>query len=52
MFWKPPSPKGVVVDPAKEAERLQDNAALGKSPDDGQTAIIQKKDESLFDKLF
>jgi hypothetical protein len=52
MFWKTPVTPAVVVDPAKEAERLHDNAALGKSPDDGQTAIIQKKEESLFDRLF
>ena len=52
MFWKTKSPKGTVVDPSKEAERLRDNAALGKSPDTGDTAIIQKKQQGFFENMF
>jgi hypothetical protein len=53
MFWKTPPRPGVVVDPAKEAQRLQENSALGTSPDVGDTPIIQKKSSGgLFDSLF
>lgn len=52
MFWKSPEPKGTVIDSSKEAERLRDNAALGKSPDAGDTPVIQKKNEGLFERLF
>ncbi len=47
-FWKPTPPPGVVVDPTKEARRLQTNAALGRPPTYGQTPIIQPGSASLF----
>ncbi|MGH7083807.1 MAG: DUF3035 domain-containing protein, partial [Acetobacteraceae bacterium] len=47
-FWKPTPPPGVVVDPTKEARRLQTNAALGRPPTYGQTPIIQPGGPSLF----
>ncbi len=52
MFWRPPKPgPGVAVDPAKEAERLRANAALGQSADQGTTPIIQEH-KSFWDRLF
>jgi hypothetical protein len=52
MFWRKPPPPGTVVDAKKESDRLRDNAALGKSPDDGDTPIIQKKNKGLLEDLF
>jgi len=52
MFWKTPQPAGVLVDPTKEQKRLQQNAALGQSPEVGQTPIIQRKPTSLFGNIF
>ena len=52
MFWKEPPPPGTVVDAQKEAQRLRDNAALGQQPDTGDTPIIQRKQQSFFDRLF
>ncbi|MDE2517120.1 MAG: DUF3035 domain-containing protein [Rhodospirillales bacterium] len=52
MFWRTPPQPGIVVDPQKEAQRLRENAALGKSPDSGVTPIIQPKRGSWFDNLF
>jgi hypothetical protein len=46
MFWKSAPPPGVVVDPGKEAQRLRENAALGHSPEAGDTPIIQRKSSS------
>jgi hypothetical protein len=52
MFWRTPAPPGTVVDASKEAERLRDNAALGKAPDTGDTPVIKKKDKGIFEDLF
>jgi hypothetical protein len=52
MFWKTPTPPGVVVDSDKEAQRLRDNAALGQQPDSGDTPVIQRKSSGLLDSLF
>jgi len=52
LFWRSPPPPGVVVDPQKEAQRLRANAALGRSVEAGDTPIIQRKKDTLFDSLF
>jgi hypothetical protein len=53
LFWKAPTQPGAVVDPKAEAQRLQQNAALGESPTTGNTPIIQRKTKpGLFDTLF
>jgi len=43
MFWREQPPPGDVVDPLKETQRLQENAALGKSTTDGDTPRIERK---------
>ncbi len=43
MFWQSPPPAGTLLDPAKEAERLREDAALGQPPTVGETPIIQPK---------
>lgn len=48
LFWQSTPPAGVVVDPVKEARRLQEDAALGRPPTYGQTPIIQPKNQGLF----
>ena len=52
MFWRKKPPPGVVVDPQKESQRLRDDAALGKSPETGDTPTISSKPKTLFDTLF
>lgn len=52
MFWKTPPQPGIVVDPTKEAQRLREDAALGKSPETGVTPIIQPKSHGWFSDLF
>ena len=51
IFWRKPPPPGIVVDPQKEAQRLRENAALGKSP---ETPIIQprRRGGGLLNDLF
>ena len=43
VFWRDNKPVNTVVDPASEAKRLRDNAALGKSPTEGRTRTKQIK---------
>ena len=52
MFWRAPPVAGTAVDPARESQRLRQNAALGQSPEAGNTPIIQPKRESLLDSIF
>ena len=52
MFWKEPPPPGTPLDAQKEAQRLQQNAALGKGVDSGATPTISTKPHGLFDWLF
>ena len=52
MFWRPTPPPGIVVDPQKEAQRIRENAALGRSQDTGDTPIIQPKQKGWLEGLF
>ncbi len=52
MFWREAPPPGTPVDPQREAQRLRENAALGRETTDGQTPIIQPVRRGLFDRLF
>ena len=52
MFWRSPTDKAVLVDPQKESQRLRENAALGSSPLAGDTPIIQRKKDTLWDSIF
>ena len=52
MFWREPAPPGIVVDPQKEAQRIRENAALGRNQDQGDTPIIQPRPKSWLDSLF
>ncbi len=52
MFWRPTPQPGIVVDPTREAQRLRQNAALGQSPDTGETPIIQPKPRGWLQGIF
>ncbi len=52
MFWRDPPPPGVVVDPQRESQRLRENAALGRDAEQGETAIIQRRRQGLFESIF
>ncbi len=47
MFWNSPQQPGVIVDADKEARRLRENAALGRSPTTGETPTIRRKGDGL-----
>lgn len=52
MFWHTPPDKSVLVDPQKEAQRLRENAALGRSDTAGDTPIIQRPQQSFWQMIF
>ena len=51
IFWRDPPPPGTAVDPAREAERLRENAALGRDGASGQTAVAQPRRRGFFEWL-
>ncbi|HEY8612791.1 MAG TPA: DUF3035 domain-containing protein [Roseomonas sp.] len=52
MFWQDPPRPGTVIDPQRESQRLRENSALGRSPEEGETPIIQRRQRGLLDGLF
>jgi hypothetical protein len=52
MFWREPQPPGIVVDPKKEAQRIRENAALGRTQEAGDTPIIQPRRKSWLESIF
>ena len=52
LFWRRSPPPGIVVDPTKESKRLRENAALGQSPEIGDTPIIQPRKKGWFEDWF
>jgi hypothetical protein len=52
VFWREPDEPGVVVDAAAEAQRLNENAAVGAPPTAGETPIIVEKEKALLEGIF
>jgi len=51
IFWQDPQPSGVVVDPAKEQQRLREAQASGQ-PSSGNTPTITRRKRGLLEGLF
>lgn len=52
VFWRKPEDPGTVVDPQREAQRLRENQALGRSPSDGDTPIIRRRQKGALEGIF
>jgi hypothetical protein len=55
QFWREyPDPTEVLIDPAAERARLQNNAALGLPPNEGdfETVIVKPEEKAIFEGLF
>ena len=52
IFWRKPDQPGQVVDAEKEAQRLRENAAIGKAPSEGDTPVIKRKKKAIFEGIF
>ncbi|MDP1966664.1 MAG: DUF3035 domain-containing protein [Reyranella sp.] len=51
IFWQDPPPPGVVLDPAKEQQRLRDAQAAGQTPA-GATPTITRRKRGLLEGIF
>jgi len=51
MFWREPPLPGTVVDASGEQQRLQENDALGRTPSEGETPTIERK-ETIRSRIF
>jgi hypothetical protein len=52
MFWREEEPLGTTVDAKAEAQRLRENAALGRAATEGDTPIIQRREKALLEGVF
>lgn len=52
IFWRRPEASGDIVDAPREAQRLRENAALGKPANAGDTPTIQRRQRGLLEGLF
>ncbi len=52
MFWRTPEDRSPVVDAQREAQRLRENAALGKPADTGETPTIEHRKKALLEGIF
>jgi hypothetical protein len=50
-FLNEPPPPGIPVDPAREAQRLRENAALGRDVGEGDTPIVQPRSRTFLQRL-
>ena len=51
IFWQDPQPSGVVLDPAKEQQRLRDAQASGQ-PASGNPPTITRRKRGLLEGIF
>ena len=52
MFWQPPAEPGLAIDPAKEAQRLRENAATGKPLTAGTVPTIKRRERGPLEGIF
>ncbi|MCA3376699.1 MAG: DUF3035 domain-containing protein [Roseomonas sp.] len=51
IFWRDPPPPGIAVDPARERQRIRENAALGIEGTAGDTPIQQPREQNIWRRL-
>jgi hypothetical protein len=52
VFWQKPPEPGTVVDPQREAQRLRENQALGRTVTDGDTPTIRRRKKGALEGIF
>lgn len=52
IFWRKPDQPGVVVDPVKEQQRIQQNQAVGQPVTTGATPIIERRRRGVLEGIF
>ena len=52
LFWQEKEIPGVIVDPAKERKRIQENIALGDNVTKGPVPIIKRREKGWLEGIF
>ena len=52
IFWRKPEPRGTVVDPAKEQQRIREAQAVGQPVTEGATPTIERRKRGLLEGIF
>ena len=52
IFWRDAQQPGTIIDAAKEDQRLQEAEAIGEDPGAGDTVVIKRRQQGIFDGLF
>lgn len=52
VFWRDQPPQGDIVDAEAEADRLRENAALGRPVTEGETPQIERRERGIFEGVF
>ena len=52
IFWRKADPPGVVVDPAKEQQRIRETQATGQPVTTGTTPTIERRKRGLLEGIF
>jgi hypothetical protein len=52
IFWQDPEEPGIVIDPAAEARRIQENQAIGEPVTEGNTPIIRRRSKAILEGIF
>lgn len=52
IFWQKAEQPGLAVDPAKEAQRLRENAATGRAPTAGNVPTIKRRERGPLEGIF
>ena len=52
IFWREDEAAGVIIDPTKESQRLQEAEALGETLTGDDTVIIERREKGLLEDIF
>lgn len=52
LFWREKQPRGDVVDPGPEEQRLIETSARGAPPTEGKTAVIERRETGILEGIF
>lgn len=52
IFWQKPEDPASVIDPAREAQRLRENAATGRAPNAGTVPVLKRRERGPLEGLF
>ena len=52
IFWRKPEEPGTVVDPEREAQRIRENQALGRTVSEGETPSIKRRRRAPLEGIF